>query len=51
MRTVSRLEPWRAERGRASADAIQVDSRGKSFLDVLSDYIRRTEAVDSKGGN
>lgn len=34
-----------------SADAIQVDSRGKSFLDVLSDYVRRTEAGDSKGGN
>ncbi|MEI6159783.1 MAG: BLUF domain-containing protein [Roseococcus sp.] len=34
-----------------SADSIQVDSRGKSFLDVLSDYVRRSDAADKKGGN
>ncbi len=34
-----------------SADAIQVDSRGKSFLDVLSDYVRRNEADAKKAGN
>jgi hypothetical protein len=27
-----------------TADAIAVDARGKSFLDVLSDYVRRNEA-------
>ena len=27
-----------------TADAIPVDARGKSFLDVLSDYVRRNEA-------
>lgn len=31
-----------------SADAIQVDGRGRSFLDVLSDYVRRSEAADRK---
>ena len=34
-----------------SAESIQVDSRGRSFLDVLSDYVRRSEAADQKGGD
>jgi hypothetical protein len=33
------------------ADAIQVDCRGKSFLDVLRDYVRRNEAAGKKGGD
>lgn len=32
-----------------SAQAIQVDSRGRSFLDVLSDYVRRSEAAAKRG--
>jgi hypothetical protein len=34
-----------------SVDAIQVDSRGKSFLDGLRDYVRRSEAAGNKGGD
>lgn len=33
-----------------SAEAVEVDSRGRTFLDVLSDYIRRSEAAAKRGG-
>lgn len=33
-----------------SAEAIEVDSSGRSFLEVLRDYIRRNEAAAKRGG-